>query len=185
MEASELNAHDRLIAMITREPQRLMRRIGRLISDDFVAEDLAQESLVRALRNITSVRQSDEGVVCKWLDRIAHNVAINYARDQGRQPLGVSLDAPNAVYSETISTNEPEPAAMLVQAEVQHELLDLIRALPAEFRAVFLLRDVEGLSTAATAQALAIDEGLVKWRLHKARKRLRAQLQLDLAARSD
>jgi|GEM_PF-3020357 len=176
MEHAETSAHDRLVEMITREPTRLMRRIGRLIRDDVVAEDLAQESLVRALRNITTVRDSDEGLVCKWLDRIAYNVAANYSRDQGRRPVGVSLDAEDNTLAERISAPEPEPAAAIVQAEVQHALLDLIRALPPEIRAVFLLRDVEGVSTADTAKALGIDEGLVKWRLHTARKRLRAQL---------
>src|SRR5262249_59514534 len=96
MEGHEGHAHARLAEMITREPRRLPNRIGRLIRDDIAAEDLAQESLVRALRNLATLRGADEAVLCKWLDRIACNVSFNYVRDQGRQPAGLSMDAAEA-----------------------------------------------------------------------------------------
>lgn len=179
VETAATDPQDRLVEMITREPTRLMQRIGRLIHDDFVAEDLAQESLVRALRSITSLRGTDEGTVCKWLDRIAYNAALNYIRDEERRPGNVSLNTGEQPLADTLPAPEPEPAAAIVQAEVQDALLELIRALPTELSAVFLLRDVESLSTAETAGALGISEGLVKWRLHHARKQLRAQLRID------
>src|SRR5687768_13997500 len=123
--------------MIAREPQRLPSRIRRLIRDDVAAEDLAQESLVRALRNMATLRGADEGLVCKWLDRIACNVAFNYTRDEGRRPAGVSIDADGGALAAELLAPEPQPAAALGQTEVRHALLDLIRALPAEIRAVF------------------------------------------------
>jgi RNA polymerase sigma-70 factor (ECF subfamily) len=176
MEGQEGRARARLAEMIAREPRRLPKRIGRLIHDGVAAEDLAQESLLRALRNVATLRGADEAVVCKWLDRIACNLAFNYARDEGRRPVGVSIDADVSGLAATLPSLEPEPAVAISQAEVQHALLDLIRALPAEIRAVLILRDVEGLSTAESASALGIGEGLVKWRLHQARKQLREQL---------
>jgi RNA polymerase sigma-70 factor, ECF subfamily len=75
-----------------------------------------------------------------------------------------------------LPTPEPEPPKVVMQAEAQRALLDLISALPPEVRSVFILRDVEGLSTSKTAATMGISEGLVKWRLHHARKRLREQL---------
>jgi RNA polymerase sigma-70 factor (ECF subfamily) len=86
------------------------------------------------------------------------------------------MNADEGALAAALPAPEPEPATAVGQAEVRHTLLDLIRALPAELRAVFILRDVEGLSTAETAAALGIGEGLVKWRLHHARRRLRDQL---------
>src|SRR5262245_12888942 len=122
MEGHEGHAHARLAEMIAREPRRLPNRIGRLIRDDVAAEDLAQESLVRALRNVATLRGADEALVCKWLDRIACNVAFNYARDEGRRPVGQSIDADAGALANTLPASEPEPAAAVDQAEVRHVL---------------------------------------------------------------
>lgn len=176
MDELERSARTCLTEMITREPRRLPTRIGRLIRDDVAADDLAQESLVRALRGLATLRGADEALVCKWLDRIACNVAFNHSRDQGRRPVGVSIDADDGALAATLPTPEPEPAVAVGRTELQHALVELIRALPAEIREVLVLRDVEGLSTAETARSLGIGEGLVKWRLHHARRRLRDQL---------
>src|SRR5262245_16835660 len=105
--------------MIAREPRRLPTRIGRLVHDDIVAEDLAQESLVRALRNLVTLRGTDEAVVCLWLDRIARNVAFNYTRDQSRQPIGMSIDADAGALAGTLPDREPEPAAAVGEADTQ------------------------------------------------------------------
>jgi RNA polymerase sigma-70 factor (ECF subfamily) len=175
MNRDESNARDRLDQMISREPRRLPTRIGRLIRDDFAAEDLAQESLVRALRNLETVRGTDEALLCKWLDRIARNVAFNYARDEGRRPASVSIDAQDDLPG-SLPSPEPDPGTAAIMAEDQQTLLEVMHALPAEFRIVFILRDVEGLSTLDTAATLRISDGLVKWRLHHARKLLRQKL---------
>ena len=171
------DARDCLARMIAREPTRLPRRIVRLVHDAGLAEDLAQESLVRALRSIATVRGGNEGTVCAWLDRIARNVAFNHARD-ARRPGDASLDAGDGALAATIGDPAPEPPAAVAEAEARCALLDAIRALPPDLRDVFLMRDAEGRSTAEKAAALGIGEGLVKWRLHHARKRLRAQLDV-------
>jgi RNA polymerase sigma-70 factor (ECF subfamily) len=176
MEGREGRARARLAEMIEREPRRLSTRIGRLVHDELVAEDLAQESLLRALRNVATLRGTEYGLVCKWLDTIATHVAYNYARDERRRPLGVSIEAEAGDLTSRLPAAEPEPDAVVGQAEVQEALLGLIRALPPEYRAVFILRDVERRSTAETALALGISDGLVKWRLHHARRQLRDRL---------
>src|SRR5215471_16571284 len=175
MNTDEHTARLQLDQMISREPRRLPTRIGRLIRDDFAAEDLAQESLVRALRNLATVRGSDEALLCKWLDRIACNVAFNYARDESRRPGRVSIDARDDL-PESLPSPEPDPALAAGLAEDQRTLLEVMRSLPTDLRNVFILRDVEGLSTLDTAAALGITDGLVKWRLHHARKVLRQKL---------
>jgi RNA polymerase sigma-70 factor (ECF subfamily) len=169
-----------LSAMIAREPKRLTRRILRIIRDKVTAEDLAQESLVRALHGLITLRgEAEEPLLCSWLDRIARNVAYNYVRDQGRQPAAVSLndhDTESEPLVDQLPTSDPDPALACSQKEVRHQLHTIIQSLPADLRAVFLLRDMEELSTADTATALDIGEGLVKWRLHRARALLRQRL---------
>jgi RNA polymerase sigma-70 factor (ECF subfamily) len=170
------SARKQLAEMITREPRRLPGRIRRLLRDDEAAEDLAQEALLRALRNLGTLRGVEEGVICKWLDRIACHVALNHSRDSGRQPDKVSIDADTGTWTTALPTSEPEPEDVALLTELQQTLLDAIRTLPDEFQAVFVLRDIEELSTAETAAELNIGEGLVKWRLHQARQRLRKLL---------
>lgn len=181
MEFQEPIARERLTAMIIREPHRLSTRIRRLIYDNLTAEDLAQESLVRALRRLDTLRgTADEALLCKWLDRIACNVAFNHVRNQHRRPAMISLDAAVDPLAERLHAREPDPAAMVSQTETQDELWELIHALPSDIRAVFILRDIRELSTAETAGILGIKEGLVKWRLSRARQHLREQLS-DIA----
>ena len=171
-----------LSAMIAREPQRLTRRIQRIIRDETTAEDLAQESLVRALRGLLTLRgQAEEPLLCSWLDRIARNAAYNYVRDRNRRPDEMSLDDPepeSEPLAERLPSTDLDPALVCSQKEARHRLHTLIQNLPADLRAVFLLREMEELSTADTAAALGIGEGLVKWRLHRARALLRERLNV-------
>src|SRR5215467_2807372 len=155
MNRDENEARARLDQMISREPRRLPTRIGRLIRDDFAAEDLAQESLVRALRNLTTVRGTDEALLCKWLDRIACNVAFNYSRDEGRRPSSMSIDARDDL-SGSLPSAEPDPALAADIADDRRRLSEVMRSLPSDLRVVFTLRDVEGLSTLDTASTLGI-----------------------------
>lgn len=161
-----------LTAMIEREPNRLATRIGRIIRDELSAEDLAQETLLRALRSIATVEpDGGEARLCAWLDRIARNLALNYIRDRGRRPATAPLD-------EQIPADDEDPAIACAAADTRTQLLALMQGLPSGIREVFLLREQEGLSTAQTAEVLGIKPGLVKWRLHRAKELLRAALDL-------
>lgn len=158
--------------MIRREPTRLTARIRRIIRDQATAEDLAQDTLLRALHGLHSLRSEPaEPLMCAWLDRIARNVALNYVRDQGRRPQAGSSEA-----LEFLPAATPDPASAVASDDATAHLIGLVQSLKPELKQVFLLREMEGLSTAETAQVLGIKEGLVKWRLHKARQVLQANL---------
>lgn len=169
--------------MIEREPLRLPARIQRIVRNEATAEDLAQQALVRALAALSSLRgQAEEPLLCGWLDRIARNLALNHLRDQKLRPSHESLDSVPSVGQplvEQLATVAPDPAEACDIGETHAYLFGFIEALKPELRAVFLLRDVEGLSTAEAATSLGIDEGLVKWRLHRARQSLRAGLAAE------
>src|SRR5687768_14381647 len=125
--------------MITEEPQRLQTRIGRLIHDNYAAEDLAQDALVRAIRGAASLRgPAEEALLCKWLDRIACNVAFNHTRDQGRKPAVASIDNDETLPHETGPQGDTDPAAIVTRSETEQELTELMSALPPDFRTVFI-----------------------------------------------
>lgn len=181
MATKKEDACKNLTKMVGQEPERLTVRIGRIIGDTAVAEDLAQDSLLRALRNIDSLRgPADEPLLCKWLDRIAHNVAVNHVRDDQRKPAVCSIDDSQTNLTEQLPDVEPAPDTAVSQNETAQQLQNLINTLPPDLQDVLILRDVKGMSTKETAVALDIKEGLVKWRLHQARQQLREQILSDI-----
>lgn len=149
----------------------------RLMGNEADAEDVMQETFMNAYRHIhTFEGRSGLGT---WLYRIAHNAAM--MRLRGPAPYTVSIDesvepdgpisVPQQLYDwcclpeEDFETNE-----------VRLFLARNIAALPETLKAVFVMRDVEGLSTQETADALALSADAVKQRLHRARLWLRTKL---------
>jgi RNA polymerase sigma-70 factor (ECF subfamily) len=141
------------------------------------AEDILQETFIKAYRHLNSFEERSS--LSTWLYRIATNEALMLMRKQ--MPGQVSIDEP-------VQTDEGEQEPMQVvdwcclpeeefmSAESQAELDQAVVKLPASLRAVFLLRDIEGLSTQETGEILNLSETAVKTRLSRARLRLRQEL---------
>lgn len=160
--------------MITQQPQRLarkMRAAGHTTAD---AEDLAQETLVRALRALEHVRgHAEEALMCGWVDRIASNLLLNVRRSLARGPRAVSLPDNEELLVSEASTQDGDADLVMCRASLQ-VLLD---GLPDEQRAVFVARVLEERTTAQVAEDLDISHDLVRWRLRTARSRLRGHMQ--------
>ncbi|BAM00098.1 MULTISPECIES: RNA polymerase sigma factor [Caldilinea] len=160
----------------------------RMVGDPHEAEDIVQETFLNAFRMIDSFEgRSSLGT---WLYRIAYNAALMRLRK--KQPLYVSID-PSADEEETAATPVQLfdwcclPEEDFQTAEARNELERAISELPESLRAVFVLRELEGLSTEETAQALDLSVSNVKVRLHRARLWLRERLSsyfTELAQRS-
>ena len=140
------------------------------------AEDVMQETFLNAFRTIESF-QGRAGLAT-WLYRIASNAALMRLRK--RQPFFVSIDVPVDEEPETAPTQLFDwcclPEEDFATAEAQGEMEQAIATLPPTLRSVFVLRELEGLSTEETAQALALTPANVKVRLHRARLWLRERL---------
>ncbi len=171
-------------AIMQRGNQRLFRIARGLVRDDSEAEDVVQETYVRAFTNLESFR--GEASIFTWLTRIAINEANGRLRKR-RQNVG--LEAVEAAQSrgahvimfpqaDTSSTPELDVA----RTQVRRLLESTIDDLPEDFRVVFIMRDVEDCSIAETAAALGIREETVKTRLHRARRLLRAAISERLAS---
>ncbi len=141
------------------------------------AEDVLQETFLKALRNIANF--DGRSSLSTWLYRIATNEALMLLRRQ--KPDWVSIDEP---LENDEGDQEPIqivdwcclPEDEFMSAEAQHYLDQAIETLPPGLRAVFVLRDIEGLSTQETAEVLNLSETAVKTRLSRARMRLREDL---------
>ena len=149
--------------IMRRYNQRLFRAARAITRDDDEATDVVQDAYVRAYANLEQF--AGRASFATWLTRIAVHEALARLRRQGR--LGDTEDAM------AVPAFTPGPEERAFNRELAHVLEAAIDALPDGFRAVFMLRDVEGLSTAATAASLEITEQTTKTRLHRARALLR------------
>jgi RNA polymerase sigma-70 factor (ECF subfamily) len=148
----------------------------RLLGDADEAEGALQATFVSACAKLDSYEgRSGLGT---WLYRIATNEALMQLRRTRPQ---VSLDdldetlGPDDVPSQ-LRAWPADPAALALDHELRDQLEAALQALPEKLRVVFVLRELQRLSTEETAAALGLGESAVKVRLHRARLRLREQL---------
>jgi RNA polymerase sigma-70 factor, ECF subfamily len=164
--------------IMRRHNRRLFRLARSILRNGPEAEDVVQETYVRAFAKLDEFRGPDG--FSGWLARIAYHEALARLRGWGRvvslhDQVGDGGDA-DARRVETMTSPQPDPESLSGHGELRRMLEQAIDALPDEFRAVFVLRAVEGMSVAETADALAIPPETVKTRFHRARRRLQEAL---------
>lgn len=156
--------------LMRRYNQRAYRTARALVRDDAEAEEIVQQAWLAAWEHLANFRGAAR--FSTWLVRIVVNEALMRARVAGRQ---LSLDDPATVDFD-MPTLTPTPLDNVELRELARLVERAVDALPDSYRAVFVLRDVEGLSTAETAEAVGLTEDLVKVRLSRARAKLREDL---------
>jgi len=133
------------------------------------AEEVAQDTLLKVFENWEQLRDPEQ--VKPWVFQIARNCCLMKRRKSVFAPKSeVPLDDID-VASDMEAADEA-----VIRKELSAELEKAVRAVPENYRAVVLLRDLEGLSTAETAALLEISEDNVKQRLHRGRAMLRKLL---------
>lgn len=167
--------------LMRRYNQRLYRVARAILGDDSEAEDVMQEAYVRAYRHLDQFAGAAR--FSTWLTKIAVYEALARAR-QRRRFVGIEelTDHPDFARSPT-RVPERDPEQQVLDREMHALLEAAIEALPPIYRSVFVLREVEEMSTAETATCLGLSEDAVKVRLHRARARLRRYLSDRLRAR--
>lgn len=161
--------------LVRRHADHLYSVVRHLCASVEEAEEVTQESFLRAWRGIASFRGSSRFFT--WLYRIGINEAKR--RRERRPPAavvgldsgGVEIDPPD------VRAGPDERAS---EAELRAALERAVRALPVKYRAPLILRDIEGLSNAEAASVLDIEEGALKSRLHRARVAVRKAVARQL-----
>jgi RNA polymerase sigma-70 factor (ECF subfamily) len=165
--------------LMRRHNERLYRAARAIVRDDSEAEDVMQQAYVNAYAHLRQF--NGRSTFATWLTRIAVNEAIARARRRGRyQPLGDD-DRP-ALRAVLSSASHTDPERETFGREMRAILEDAVDALPDGHREAFMLRQIEGLSTAETAACLDVSEDVVKTRLSRARAALRQDLFNRLGA---
>jgi RNA polymerase sigma-70 factor (ECF subfamily) len=174
-----LRAGDRAeFARLVEAHSPLIYRLGlKMLGNPQDAEDVLQETFIKAFRHLDEF--NGRAKISTWLYRIATNEALMLLRR--KRPDMVSVEEPKPAEEEV---QEPLqivdwcclPEEDFMTSEARSYLDGAIETLPSSLKIVFLLRDIEGLSTRETAEILNISEPAVKTRLSRARLRLREEL---------
>ena len=158
--------------LVHRHSQRVYRAARAVLRSDDEAADVVQETYLRAYRNLKQF--AGQAKFSTWLIKIA----IHEARARKRKSKGRSALRPIAPArpGREEPTTDPDPEKLALVREVRTILEAAIDALPDLYRAVFVMRGVEELSTADTAACLNLSEDVVKTRLRRARALMRKQI---------
>jgi RNA polymerase sigma-70 factor (ECF subfamily) len=154
----------------------------RLLRDPAAAEDVVQESFLKLMAN--GERLEGRARLATWLYRVVYNACIDRLREEKRLvPVPDDADETSVPMPSVLVDFSLSPEEMLRDAQTREALEEAIASLSPTLRAAFLLRDVEGLTTAEAADALSVSEANLKVRLHRARLALRERLSDHVAAR--
>ena len=167
--------------LMRRYNRRLFRVTRSIISNDLEAEDIIQDAYVRAYEHLTQFE--GRARFSTWLTKIAIYEAyarvrrIDYKKVDSISILeGQGLD---------VKARGRDPEQQMYDGELKVVLEKAVDALPQDYKSVFMLREIEGLSTAETAECLEISEENVKTRLHRARTFLQRELYSLIGANSN
>jgi RNA polymerase sigma-70 factor (ECF subfamily) len=166
---------------------RIYRLALGVLRNPNAAEDIVQETFLSAITHLD--RFEGRSSLGTWLYRVAYNASIDRIRHRTDEPLpadepdddpetGAAIPLPKSIVNWATT-----PERWLTDREVAEELGRATAELPHSLRVVFLLRDMEGLSTEETAEALGLSEGATKVRLHRARLAMRERLSVYFSER--
>lgn len=154
----------------------------RIVGDANDAEEVLQEAFISACTKIGGFEGRSK--LSTWLYRVTTNAALMHLRKRREET--ISLDEPKWLddgYSlpREFGAWSVEPGELALSQELRQTMEQAVLELPMTLRSTFVLRDIQGLSTEETAEALGITPGAVKVRLHRARLQLRERLTAYLA----
>jgi RNA polymerase sigma-70 factor, ECF subfamily len=158
--------------IVRRHERRVRALLFRLLDDERDVEEATQDCFVQAWRNLDRFR--GEATVFTWLYRIALNEAL--ARLRRRRPPLAELDEGERPPFGPAGA-ESEPPREAAAHELRVFLAGRIRALPPDYRAALVLRDLVGLSNQEVAEALDVSVPAAKSRIHRARMQIREELE--------
>lgn len=164
-------------ALVAKYQHRVFNIVFRLCRRQADAEELAQETFLKALEKINQFR--GQSGFYTWLFRIAVNLVMTHRRKEGRVKLH-SIDCDDGTQATALAAaarnTEAAPDAAAMKADTSRKVLEAIEQLDDEFRAVVLLREIEDMNYDQIAHVLNVPSGTVKSRLYRARVILREKL---------
>jgi RNA polymerase sigma-70 factor, ECF subfamily len=150
-------------ALVVRYERKLIRVLTRLVHDEELARDLAQETFWKVYSRLDRFDTSRR--FGPWLFRVGVNLGLDWLRRREAPP-AASIDGSGADGKRALDLPDPDPR---IRAELAQEVRFILERIPVPYRTILVLRDLEGFSSAEVAAIVGRREATVRWRLAKAR----------------
>lgn len=163
--------------LVLKYQHRVLKLVGRFVSDAAEAEDVAQEAFLKAYRALASFR--GDSAFYTWLYRIAINTAKNALVSSRRRPVDFDLDLqdPEQYDRHARLKDADTPEGVLLTDEIREVLEKAMEQLPEDLRTAIVLRELEGLSYEEIAEAMDCPVGTVRSRIFRAREAIDRKLK--------
>jgi RNA polymerase sigma-70 factor (ECF subfamily) len=163
--------------LVRKYQHRVLKLVGRFVSDAAEAEDVAQEAFLKAYRALASFR--GDSAFYTWLYRIAINTAKNALVSNRRRPVDFDLDLQDPEqYDRHARLKEGDtPEGVLLTEEIRSVVEKAMEQLPEDLRTAIVLRELEGLSYEEIAEAMDCPVGTVRSRIFRAREAIDKKLK--------
>ena len=163
--------------LVRKYQHRVLKLVGRFVSDAAEAEDVAQEAFLKAYRALASFR--GDSAFYTWLYRIAINTAKNALVSNRRRPVDFDLDLQDPEqYDRHARLKEGDtPEGVLLTEEIRSVVEKAMEQLPEDLRTAIVLRELEGLSYEEIAEAMDCPVGTVRSRIFRAREAIDRKLK--------
>jgi RNA polymerase sigma-70 factor (ECF subfamily) len=171
--AAAAGSQDAFRTLVQRHQDRIYRLVVRMVRDPGVAEDITQETFLKAFRALAGY--DPRWKLASWLLKIAHNATIDHLRRQrlDTRPLEASVEEDALGPLDRLADDsEPDPEQRARGQALARDLQAAVDALEPAYRELVLLRFQEGLAYQEIAEVTGLPLGTVKVRLHRGRKRL-------------
>jgi RNA polymerase sigma factor (sigma-70 family) len=160
---------------LKRHKSKVYTTIYLIVRDQYIAEDLLQETFIKAIKKLRSGSYNEEGKFLPWIVRIAHNLAIDYFRREKRYPTIVLEDGSNVFNSLAFSEDSSE--SIKIKDETHSILRELIQQLPEAQKEVLLMRHYADMSFQEIAEATGVSINTALGRMRYALINLRKKLE--------
>jgi RNA polymerase sigma-70 factor (ECF subfamily) len=169
--------------LMRRHNQRVYRVVRAVVKDEADVEDVMQQAYINAFTHLHQFE--DRSQFSTWLIRIALHEAFGRRRKLQRAETTTArirsdADDDRGEFMDTLAAPEADPERQAYAQELQRVLEAAVDTLPETYRTVFMLRDIEGLSTSETAEGLGLGDEAVKTRLHRARVMIRRAVTVQI-----
>ena len=175
VQRGDVNAFEELVAAYEKNVYNLALRMTGSPED---AEDMAQESFIKAYNSLPSFRGDSKFSV--WLYRIVSNVCLDFLRKKSRRgTVSLSVEDDGEDVQLDLPDTSQSPEALLEKKLTRESVQRGLASLPPDARQILLLREIQGLSYEEIGETLGLEPGTVKSRIFRARKKLCAYLLAD------
>jgi len=161
--------------LMRRHNQKLYRVVRSYLKQEQEVEDVMQDTYLKAFEKLYQFRS--DALFSTWLIRIGINNALARLREQKKLSSGkLLLDQPEDFYHLLNQTNPMNPEQLAIRQEIKELLEKAIDGIPARYRIVYTLREIEDMSIQQITECLDLTESNVKVRLHRAKAMLKESL---------